>query len=510
MSVQILLYGKLLGIEEFLLACPRGCEDHNATLLGRSHWMMLLTEALPRALLAEFGLSRVLLGSSGGGQFLIILPGESRVAADDFLSRAASGIDSMSGGHLKLVWAATENLGDWSVVRRRLGEELQRSMASSISPDTFAPFAAPAGRLPDDAYFRDLAGRLWQADAAGWRPEEPARIEIGTGKYTWILDERGDEDSIPLARHAAPSEDGSRPASVEELAARAEGHKTWGVLRGDVDSMRVRIRRVHSIEDHVRISVFYKQFFAGELGVLCSQPEFWRKVSVLYSGGDDFAVYGSWDALIPFAREVQRVFHRFTEEIMKDFPGAEGKTITMAMALAPEQSASLASVYSDAGARLEEAKNTDKDCMSLLGRVVEWRHLGDAADLKDTLVRMVSEAGAAPYFLGELEALYRKGASVWAAHGSEQRMQRPWRFQRRLNRIVTGAREREVQKLRAHLASEMMGRGAAQVKLRPAGLVALEWARLSTETRTAGPARGGGPKGPASSGSGMQRAPQEV
>ncbi len=509
MSVQILLYGKLLGIEEFLLACPRDCEDPNATLLGRSHWVMLLSEALPRALLAEFGLSRVLLGSSGGGQFLIVLPGESRSAADDFLAKAAAQMEEMSGGLLRLVWAATENLGDWSVVRRRLGEEMQRRLGSAASPEAFAPFAAPALRTPDDAYFRDLAARLWQADTAGWRPEAPARIEIGAGKYTWsLLPDRG-EDSIPLARHAAPSEDGSGPAGVEELGARALGRKTWGVLRGDVDSMRVRIRRVHTIEDHVRISVVYKQFFAGELGVLCSQPEFWRKVSVLYSGGDDFAVYGSWDALIPLAREMQRLFHRFTEEMLKDFPGAEGKTITMAMALAPEPSIPLASVYCDAGQRLEQAKNTDKDCISVLGRVLEWRHLGDAADLKDTLARMVSDSGSSAHFLSELEALYRKGGSIWSAHGAEQRIQRPWRFQRRLNRIVTGAREREVQKVRAHLANEMMGRGAAQVKLRPAGLVALEWARLSTEPPTAGEARGEGPNGRRRSGNG-NAASQEV
>jgi len=50
---------------------------------------------------------------------------------------------------------------------------------------------------------------------------------------------------------------------------------------------------VHSIEEHVPLSVLYKQFFAGELEVLCSLPEFWRKVSIIYSGGDDFAVYGS-------------------------------------------------------------------------------------------------------------------------------------------------------------------------------------------------------------------------
>ena len=123
---------------------------------------------------------------------------------------------------------------------------------------------------------------------------------------------------------------------MQTLARRAQGRSIWGVLRGDVDNFGLRLRRVHSIEEHVPLSVLYKQFFAGELEVLCSMPEFWRKVSIIYSGGDDFAVYGSWDALIALAREVQRLFHRFTEENLKEYPGAEGKTISMAIALAPE------------------------------------------------------------------------------------------------------------------------------------------------------------------------------
>ena len=45
-------------------------------------------------------------------------------------------------------------------------------------------------------------------------------------------------------------------------------------------------------------------------------------------------VYGAWDALIPLAREIQRLFHRFCEENLKEFPGPEGKTITMAVAIA--------------------------------------------------------------------------------------------------------------------------------------------------------------------------------
>ncbi|HLY20008.1 MAG TPA: hypothetical protein VKR61_22425, partial [Bryobacteraceae bacterium] len=58
---------------------------------------------------------------------------------------------------------------------------------------------------------------------------------------------------------------------------------------------------------------------------------------------------------------------------------------------------------------------------------------------------------------------------------------RAWRLQRRLTRILSGTRDREFQKLRTHLINEIVGRKSAEVKLRPAGLVALEWARLTTE-----------------------------
>src|SRR5207237_8044758 len=199
---------------------------------------------------------------------------------------------------------------------------------------------------------------------------------------------------ITLARHAAPSDDGSSPARLETLAHRAQGKPCWGVLRGDVDHFAIRVRRVQSIEEHVPLSVLYKQFFAGELEVLCSLPEFWRKVTIIYSGGDDFAVYGSWDALILLAREMQRLFHRFTEENLKDFPGAEGKTISMALALAPEPGSPVASVYEEAGRNLALAKSADKDCIFLLGRILEWRPLADAADLKGTLTRMVADSRA--------------------------------------------------------------------------------------------------------------------
>lgn len=480
--MQIFLQGKILGIEEFLLAGASA--GHDQAFTGRSHWVSLLSEILPRALLAELGLAKILLGSSGGGQFLVVLPQESRAAADAFLQAAAQEIGGLSGSIVKLVWTSTENLGDWSDVRRRLHDQmslLRGTPAAGFAEGTPAPDA--------EQYFaHQLGWKLRDAQAVGWSPETPGRILIGAGKHTWSL--TGATESIPFARHAAPNEDGSEPASTSELASRAAGLNTWGVLRGDVDNFDIRIRRAQTIEEHIRLSVMYKQFFAGELEVLCSMPEFWRKVTVIYSGGDDFAVYGAWDALIGLAREMERLFRRFVETNLTDFAGPEAKTITMALSLAPAVDASVGSVFEEAGRRLEAAKSSDKDCIWLLGRTLEWKQFTEAAGLKDQLLRMVADYGCSPQYLRDLCGIYRESQSRMSKRQARKTGgERPWRYHRRIRRILSASREGvrrggahgDYQKARTALIAELIGRSAITVKLRPAGRVALEWARLSAE-----------------------------
>lgn len=488
MSVQIFLQGKILGIEEFLLSPAAGAEGAEAgddrLLVGRSRWVTLLSEVLPRALLAELGLAKILLGTSGGGQFLLVLPAEARTQAEEFLGAAACDIDGFSSGRMKLVLAVTENLGDWSVVRKRLNDEMRRrrdTPAAGFDAAVFTPFPQPELTARAGYFTEDLVVELQAAESVGWSPDSPGRVLPGAGKHSWSLMASQSPDAIPLARHVATEEDGSTPASLRTLTERAQGRPTWGVLRGDVDNFGVRLRRVQTIEEYIQLSVMYKQFFAGELELLCSLPEYWRRVTILYTGGDDFAVYGAWDALIPLAREIQRLFHRFSEENLKEFPGPEGKTITMAIALAKEPDCPFASVYQEAGEKLEMAKSTDKDCVYVLGRTLEWRQLAAAADLRETMQRMGEELGSARLFLAELTGVYRKTPAGPPLTASEGGFHRPWRIYRRLNRALGETRVRELHRLRTHLTNEMLAKSFAQVKLRPGGRVALEWARLLAE-----------------------------
>src|ERR1700744_2876028 len=164
MSVQILLQGKLLDVEEFL---PSG-QPVEALLTGRLRWVSLLSEILPRALIAELGLSKMLLGSSGGEQFLVVLPEEVRTQVEEFLIAARAGIRELSQNRLELFWAITENLGDWTVVRKRLNDEFQRKQGTPLASTGLGQTPAPPES--DPAYFENLGHTLRDASTVGWSP----------------------------------------------------------------------------------------------------------------------------------------------------------------------------------------------------------------------------------------------------------------------------------------------------------------------------------------------------
>jgi CRISPR-associated protein Csm1 len=486
MSVQIFLQGKLLGIESFLSAPP----DDAVAFEGKCRWISLLSETLPRALLSELGLSRMLLGTSGGAQFLLVLSREVRERAVEFLEAASADLAMRSQGKLRLVWASTENLGDWTIVRRRLNEEMDAKIARPAAEggdSFFRPFDTRISTETEaeGGWLARLALEFRDAKQVSWSPGEPALVKAGEGKHTWPLGP-GD-DAISLPRHTALGEGDSGVAALELLGSRATGRKAWGVLRGDVDRFGLRLRRATTIEEHVQLSVLYKRFFAGELEVICSLPEYWQKVSILYSGGDDFAIAGAWDALIPLAAEVHRLFQLFAEQQLREFPGLEAKTLSMGIALQRTPEDSVASVFDNAGAELAQVQVSGKDGLGIFGRTIEWKHLPDAASTKATMVRLLNEFRCSPQFLYELDSFYREVAAKQRGRIRNDRIDRPWRFHRRLNLVLetpfTGRNKtKEFNRLQSELIADFTGKRASQVRLRPAGRVALEWARLETET----------------------------
>jgi CRISPR-associated protein Csm1 len=488
MSLQVFLQAQLTGSERFLASAPFQ-NDEFAELAGRCGWLSLFCEVLPRALLAEMKLSRMLLGSSGAEQFLLVLTDESIAEAEKFLRRTDTALAQMSGGTLRLVWASTENLGAWPIVRKRLDDELAQRLAAPLSEVAdletgFAPFEESAGTVAPD-YFASFGKALVSTSAVGWSPEEPALLRCDGGQHSWPLRDQSaaDEDSITYPRRYVLTEQQAM-ASPEQLASAAEGASRWGILRGDVDNFELRLKRTNSVEEHIHLSVLFKEFVAGELSLLCALPEFWRKVSVIYRGGDDFAVVGAWDSLVALGREMQRVFERFVAGNLQSFAGLEGKTISMTLAVASGPEDSPLRLFEQAGSQLQAAKTTDPGTFHLFGRTLEWKRLADAEELKNSLVRLVKEFGYPAEYVRDLASVYREAYSAQATRKTKAiRVDKPWRTYLRLGRIIPPSKQRDLNQLRNSLITNLIGTKTANAKLRPSGRVGLEWARLATDNQ---------------------------
>ncbi len=490
MSLQVFLQAQLLGIEEFLGSLSEQEEHADSDLIGRCSWLSLIGEVLPRALLADLKLSRLLLGSSSSEQFFLVLTEDDIPRANAFLSKAADDVARLSSSSLRLVWASTENLGTWPVVQKRLADALAGRTCCPLSggvesstADLWSPMPESASQN-SNAFFAEFANGLVSATAVGWSPEAPAELSWDSGAFTWSLREQSaiEEDSILFPRRFAMEDDGVEPCSPAELGRRAEGASRWGILRGDVDHFQAQLFRAASVEEHIHFSALFKEFFAGELAILCALPDFWRKVTLLYRGGDDFAVAGSWDALILLARELHRLFGKFVEQHTAALPGVEAKSISMALAIAPEAEAALGGVMAEAGLKLQLAKAGETGSLYLFGRILEWRRLADAEELKTALVRLVKEFRCSPEYLNDLASVYREAFSARAGRRAKaSKIDKPWRTYLRLSRVIPQARGKDQNNLRNSVIVNLIGKRTAGLKLRPSARVGLEWARLTAD-----------------------------
>jgi CRISPR-associated protein Csm1 len=456
MSIQIFVEGRITASPEFLR--PHS-GNGDAEALGRHLYLSLAGEVIPRALLDELGLSRMLLGSAGSGGFLMLLPKEFEQASSEFLSQTAAGLKSLTNGGIILDWAITENLGDWSVVRKRLFEEMQRHAGTKATAESFVPQLEAQGEQ-EPAYFVALAETAREATSVSVAAAQAARLSFGDGERTYPLGYSG--DALPWTPHLDLSQFRRRRGAALAVA---------------VDALEIRLRRAATVEEYLRLSHLYKNFFAGELQTLLLRlPDCTGKVAILDSSIEGFTIYGDVDALLKVGQEMHRLFHTMAEVNLNETAGPEGKTLSAA--LAPGE---MASAVAEAATALRQAQASNRDALFLFGRVLEWKLLPDALEIRELCLRMIRNHGANAQFVADLSAFFRE-SSYQSLRRKTGRFERPWRLYRRMSMALDSESEsKDFQRTRNRLLAEFIGKNAGQTRLRPAGRVGLELTRIAIQ-----------------------------
>jgi len=187
----------------------------------------------------------------------------------------------------------------------------------------------------------------------------------------------------------------------EKFASEAKGIKRIGVLRMDVDNLgQMFIRGFRWAEDKQmgslsRVATLSRQlnlFFSGYLMQLLKHEP---RVQVIYAGGDDLFLVGSWDALPDVARNIEQSFTRFAAQ-NPDFSISGG--ITMVRGKYPiSRAAEMAGdAESSAKALTREVagKNVEKSAFCMMDAVIGWEDYPAAEKLRD-LIGKASESNHA-------------------------------------------------------------------------------------------------------------------
>jgi len=172
---------------------------------------------------------------------------------------------------------------------------------------------------------------------------------------------------------------GHEPKTLEDFANEAQGIKKWGVLVADVDNLgvlfRERLPREEGTVSRLSFISYLLQFFFGAFVPFLAQKN--GKVAVIYAGGDDLFLLGSWDALLPFAKEVQENFHRFFHKRL---------TISGGIFFAPRSKYPISQAAKLAKDEEELAKAREKNAVAIFSRRIVWEELKELENFRDLLL----------------------------------------------------------------------------------------------------------------------------
>ena len=220
------------------------------------------------------------------------------------------------------------------------------------------------------------------------------------------------------------------------MARNAEGAPYWACLRMDVDNLGLvfstGLGERYSISRVATLSHLVTLFFEGYINHLAEEVDPGREhLYLIYSGGDDLLLIGSWNYVLEAAQRIRADFRRFT---------ANNPSLTMSGGISlHREKFPLYQAAAGAGDALDAAKSfrrgdgREKDAFSFFGVVVTWEDVEWMHQWADTLKRLIQEEPGRRLSRGFLQKLVRIAALL----GEEEELLRSGQFtQQDLARMV--------------------------------------------------------------------------
>ncbi len=179
-----------------------------------------------------------------------------------------------------------------------------------------------------------------------------------------------------------------QPKDFTDLANDSVGAKKLGVLKLDVDNLGTHFEN-KELKELINTSQMFKKFFEGKLNELALLEEFKDYIYIIYSGGDDTFILGSYDKILLFSQKVKNEFDKFFNDSKYTF--SAGILIIDDKQNVKSFSKKVEEYLEKSKDRKDKNGNKVKNGVTIFGETFSWEEYEKLLKLKETIVTIANE-----------------------------------------------------------------------------------------------------------------------
>ncbi len=440
--VAYLVGGDISGIQDFIYSVTSSKALKG--LKGRSYYLQLLIEATARTILKEWNLPDSNIIFMGGGHFNLLIPAKDEVR--EIIQKISMDTNkillSAHGGQLAIVlesipvqakgFVREKFLEYWNELAQSMAKKKKQKFAElfgipSLAESLFSGESVTGlenrcsvcgkdnqsdenEQCPLCQSFSQLAKSLAEAKSLNWTPLPDGKL-LSEKMDSWnsVLAKLGwnfkmkptgpaktdgsvnsteflpGKSMVFMGSHTPMGEEHSTK-TLDELAASAQGISKWGILRADVDHLGktfgTGLGEDRTLSRVSMLSYLMNLFFTLQLQALIKKSGYKDQVYIIYSGGDDLCILGSWSVLPPLANLIRDSFRKFTSERL---------SISAGIYLAPSEKYPIYQAADYAGEAVDTAKNKGRNRITFFEESLEWDYLKELELLQVKITKLLIE-----------------------------------------------------------------------------------------------------------------------
>jgi CRISPR-associated protein Csm1 len=266
------------------------------------------------------------------------------------------------------------------------------------------------------------------------------------------------------------------------IANKSEGDSKLAALKLDVDNLGMLFRD-RSEEDYKKLSISLKKFFDGNLLQLIEELKMQQNIYVVFSGGDDCFLIGTWEKVFKLAIELQQKFAVFQTKLKEEITSLPKEDITFSAGIVVFQPhfpmLQLAVEVEDALSASKRAKG--KNSITVFGKTLNWIDFKEAQKLSKTFNDLINNADEKEKESKSLLQIFRL---IYPQNTEKKEIPKVWQLKYYLRRNVKKINETLVKQifdeysqalLQKHINYQGNGKKNSNIYL-----VASRWAELLT------------------------------